>query len=150
MQQAKFLITGAAGDTGGYAIEQLLQKGHPVRALVDSRGDRSKRLEDTGVELVAGDYLDPDAMRAAVKAVHRTYYVYPIRPGLNELLGPTAKQSKEMLSTGVPFGRLGTPGEIAKPVVFSRIRRQQLHDGCGTVCGWRLRTSLSRDRVCSL
>jgi NAD(P)H dehydrogenase (quinone) len=53
----------ATGDTGGYAIEQLLQKGHQVRALVHRIDDRSKRLEDKGVEVVAGDYLDLDAMR---------------------------------------------------------------------------------------
>jgi NAD(P)-dependent dehydrogenase (short-subunit alcohol dehydrogenase family) len=28
------------------------------------------------------------------------------------------KQRKEMISTGVPLGRLGTPDEIAKAVVF--------------------------------
>jgi NAD(P)-dependent dehydrogenase (short-subunit alcohol dehydrogenase family) len=39
-------------------------------------------------------------------------------PGLNEVLGPMAEQTKEMLSTGVPLGRFGTPDEIAKAVVF--------------------------------
>ena len=71
MSTSKILITGATGDTGGYAIEQLLQKGHEVRALVHRIDDRSKRLEDWGVEVVAGDYLDLDAMRAAVQGVRR-------------------------------------------------------------------------------
>jgi NAD(P)-dependent dehydrogenase (short-subunit alcohol dehydrogenase family) len=39
-------------------------------------------------------------------------------PGLNGVLGPTAEQTREMLSTGVPLGRFGTPDEIAKAVVF--------------------------------
>jgi NAD(P)-dependent dehydrogenase (short-subunit alcohol dehydrogenase family) len=38
-------------------------------------------------------------------------------PGLNELLRPT-KQNIETLSDGVPIGRIGTPDEIAKAVVF--------------------------------
>ena len=38
-------------------------------------------------------------------------------PGLNELLRPT-KQTIETLSDGVPIGRIGTPDEIAKAVVF--------------------------------
>ena len=38
-------------------------------------------------------------------------------PGLNELLRPT-KQNIETLSEGVPIGRIGTPDEIAKAVVF--------------------------------
>jgi uncharacterized protein YbjT (DUF2867 family) len=32
MDTRKILITGATGDTGGYAIEQLLQNGRQVRA----------------------------------------------------------------------------------------------------------------------
>ena len=54
MNTAKIVITGATGDTGGYAIEQLLQNGQEVRALVHCIDDRSQRLEDKGVEVVAG------------------------------------------------------------------------------------------------
>jgi NAD(P)-dependent dehydrogenase (short-subunit alcohol dehydrogenase family) len=41
-------------------------------------------------------------------------------PGLRELLASSdvGKQRKEMISMGVPLGRLGTPHEIAKAVVF--------------------------------
>ena len=35
MTQKKFLVTGATGDTGGYTVEQLLERGHAVRALAD-------------------------------------------------------------------------------------------------------------------
>ena len=33
MTQNRFLVTGATGDTGGYTVEQLLERGHAVRAL---------------------------------------------------------------------------------------------------------------------
>jgi NAD(P)-dependent dehydrogenase (short-subunit alcohol dehydrogenase family) len=41
-------------------------------------------------------------------------------PGLSELLASseTGQQRLKMLSTMVPLGRLGTPDEIAKAVVF--------------------------------
>src|SRR5215468_3733045 len=41
-------------------------------------------------------------------------------PGLKELLASSevGKERNEMISTGVPLGRLGTPDEIAKAVVF--------------------------------
>ena len=41
-------------------------------------------------------------------------------PGLNELLASTetGQQRKKMISNSVPLGRLGTPDEIAKAVVF--------------------------------
>jgi NAD(P)H dehydrogenase (quinone) len=95
MNTAKILITGATGDTGGYAIEQLLQKGHEVRALVHRIDDRSKRLEDWGVEVVAGDYLDLGAMRAAVKGARRAYFVYPIHPGIIQATAYFAQAAKE-------------------------------------------------------
>ena len=95
MNTAKILITGATGDTGGYAIEQLLHKGHQVRALVHRRDNRSQRLQDKGVEVVAGDYLDLDAMRAAVKGVRRAYFVYPIRPGIIQATAYFAQAAKD-------------------------------------------------------
>jgi NAD(P)-dependent dehydrogenase (short-subunit alcohol dehydrogenase family) len=41
-------------------------------------------------------------------------------PGLNELLAssPTGEQRLRTISNVVPLGRLGTPGEVAKAVVF--------------------------------
>jgi NAD(P)-dependent dehydrogenase (short-subunit alcohol dehydrogenase family) len=41
-------------------------------------------------------------------------------PGLNELLASSqvGEQRRKMISTSVPLGRLGTPDEIAKAVVF--------------------------------
>jgi hypothetical protein len=95
MSSGKILITGATGDTGGYAIEQLLQKGHEVRALVHRPDDRSKRLEDNGVEVVAGDYLDLDAMRTAVKGASLAYFVYPIRPGIIQATAYFAQAARE-------------------------------------------------------
>jgi nucleoside-diphosphate-sugar epimerase len=32
MAQKKSLVTGAAGAAGGYTVEQLLERGHAVRA----------------------------------------------------------------------------------------------------------------------
>ncbi len=95
MNTAKILITGATGDTGGYAIEQLLHKGHQVGALVHRIDDRSQRLEDKGVAVVAGDYLDLDAMRAAVQGVRRAYFVYPIRPGIIQATAYFALAARE-------------------------------------------------------
>ena len=95
MNTGTILIGGATGDTGGYAIDQLMQNGRQVRALVHRIDDRSKRLEERGVEVVAGDYLDLDAMRAAVQGVRRAYFVYPIRPGIIQATAYFAQAAKE-------------------------------------------------------
>jgi len=95
MNTGTILICGATGDTGGYAIDQLLQNGRQVRALVHRIDDRSKRLEDKGVEVAAGDYLDLDAMRTALQGVRRAYFVYPIRPGIIQATAYFAQAAKE-------------------------------------------------------
>ena len=55
MAQNRFLVTGATGDTGGYTVEQLLERGHAVRALAHREDDRSKLLQELGAEVVIGD-----------------------------------------------------------------------------------------------
>ena len=52
MAQKIFLVTGATGATGGYAVEQLLERGHAVQALAHREDDRSKRLQELGAEVV--------------------------------------------------------------------------------------------------
>jgi len=48
MAETKFLITGATGRTGGYAIRLLLEKKHAVRVLAHRIDDRSKQLQELG------------------------------------------------------------------------------------------------------
>ncbi len=52
MIRGKVLVTGATGDTGRETINELLARGHKVRALAHGRDERSKRLQDRGVEVV--------------------------------------------------------------------------------------------------
>ena len=48
MSAGKILITGATGDTGGYAIERLLELGREVRALAHTQDERSEKLRGAG------------------------------------------------------------------------------------------------------
>jgi uncharacterized protein YbjT (DUF2867 family) len=82
MADIRFLITGATGATGGAAASQLLDEGKHVRAFVHREDERSAALRRRGAEIVVGDLLDFDGVRAALKGVNRAYFVYPIRPGL--------------------------------------------------------------------
>ena len=65
-------------------------------------------------------------------------------PGLNIWAASTGagEQYLKMLSNSVPLGRLGTPNEIAKAVVFLASEDRQLHHGNGIGCGWRHGTNL--------
>ena len=98
MPQAKFLITGATGDTGRGATEILIKQGFAVRALVHREDERSARLSAAGAEIVIGDLLNPDDARRALESVSAAYFVYPIAPGLIEATAYFAQAAKE---TGV-------------------------------------------------
>ena len=95
MAQKKFLVTGATGDTGGYTVEQLLERGHAVRALAHREDDRSKRLEKMGAEVVIGDFLKFNDVRAAMRGVRGAYFCYPIRPGILQATAYFAQAAKE-------------------------------------------------------
>jgi NAD(P)H dehydrogenase (quinone) len=95
MTQTKFLITGATGDTGGYTVRQLLEKNHSVRVLVHRADERSEQLQKVGAEVVFGDFLDFDSVRAALNGVQRAYFCYPISPGLVQATAQFAQAAKE-------------------------------------------------------
>ncbi len=71
------LVTGAAGKTGAAVVEQILDRGFPVRALVRRRDERSSRLEALDAEVMMGDLHDLKSMREAMQKVRRVYFVYP-------------------------------------------------------------------------
>ena len=95
MAQPKFLITGATGATGGHAARQLLEKQHAVRVLAHRPDERSEQLQKLGAELVFGDFLDFDSVRAALNGVQRAYFCYPINPGVLQATVQFAQAAKE-------------------------------------------------------
>ncbi len=77
MSRPLILVTAAAGKTGSPAVEQLLERGFPVRALVRRHDERTERLEKLGAEVVVGDLLDLQSIRQAMRRVKRVYFCYP-------------------------------------------------------------------------
>jgi uncharacterized protein YbjT (DUF2867 family) len=95
MSRRTFLVTGATGDTGGATVEQILARGHHVRALAHRQDDRAKRLQGLGAEVVFGDFLNLDDVRAALRGVAGAYFCYPIRPGIIQATAFFAQAAKE-------------------------------------------------------
>lgn len=89
------LVTGATGKTGAPVVEQLLERGYPVRALVHRNDERSERLEALGAEVVQGDFLDLAAVRSAMAGVKRVYFCYPPLPGLLEATANVALAARD-------------------------------------------------------
>jgi NAD(P)H dehydrogenase (quinone) len=101
MIQGKVLVTGATGDTGWATVEELLSRGHRVRALAHRQDERSKQLQERGVEVVFGDLLDFGQVRSALNVIRRVYFVYPIRPGIVQATAYFAQAAKEAGVDGI-------------------------------------------------
>ncbi len=82
MTKPIILVTGATGKTGASVVEQLLERGYPVRAFVHKIDDRSQRLSELGADVVVGDFHDLESVRKAMKVVRRVYLCYPPFDGL--------------------------------------------------------------------
>ncbi|HET7755086.1 MAG TPA: NAD-dependent epimerase/dehydratase family protein, partial [Anaeromyxobacteraceae bacterium] len=71
-------VTGAGGFLGQRLVRELIGRGHAVRALL--RSDRgAAALREAGAEIVAGDALDPAALRRGVEACDVVYHLAGIR-----------------------------------------------------------------------
>jgi len=64
------LVTGATGNIGSRLVRRLTAAGHKVRAFTRS-GERARF--DDGVEVVNGDFKDPESLRRAMQGVSRMF-----------------------------------------------------------------------------
>jgi uncharacterized protein YbjT (DUF2867 family) len=61
----KAFVAGATGETGRRIVQQLVDRGIPVRAMVRNL-EMAKSLLPAGVEIVVGDVLQPQTLPAAI------------------------------------------------------------------------------------
>lgn len=71
------LVTGATGTIGRQVIDQLVQRGADVRALVR---DPAKADFPAGVGVVKGDLMDPDSLRGAFAGVSAFFLLNAVTP----------------------------------------------------------------------
>ena len=64
------LVTGATGRVGGHVVQQLVQRGADVRVLAR---DPAKAKFPAGVDVVQGDLLDIDTVRAAFRGARTLF-----------------------------------------------------------------------------
>ena len=96
---SKILVTGAAGGnqgaTGNRVTRLLREKGLPVRAFVRKVDERSHVLHGMGAEVFAGDLVNIQSVREALKGI-----CYPVQANLLET---TAILSHAAREEGVKF-----------------------------------------------
>jgi uncharacterized protein YbjT (DUF2867 family) len=71
---APILLTGATGNTGRVIAERLRERGQPFVALARSAA-RQRELEAVGIDVVLGDFDDPDSLPGALRGIERAYLV---------------------------------------------------------------------------
>jgi uncharacterized protein YbjT (DUF2867 family) len=71
------LVTGATGTVGRHVVDQLVQRGANVRALVRNP---AKASLPAGVDVVQGDLLDVDSLRRALSGVSTLFLLNAVVP----------------------------------------------------------------------
>ena len=69
----KALVTGASGFIGGHIVDQLLDEGHEVAALVRKTSDTT-HLREREVPLVVGDVTAPETLDAACEGMDWVFH----------------------------------------------------------------------------
>ena len=69
------LVTGATGYIGGRLTPQLLSLGYEVRVFVRDANRLKGRSWVNDVQIVEGDVMQPDTLKAAMKNVKSAYYL---------------------------------------------------------------------------
>ena len=119
------LITGATGNNGGEIVKQLLAAGVSPRILVRDRSKAAAKLAmlPDSVEVVQGDFADPDSLDRALEGVDTALLLSSVVPNQVELQGNFIDASKRAgVKHIVKFSMIGA--DLNSPFVLSQWHRQ--------------------------
>jgi len=70
------LVTGATGTQGGAVARELVKRGYRVRGLTrNPDSERAATLRKLGLDMIRGDFDDPDSLAAAMEGVYGVFAV---------------------------------------------------------------------------
>lgn len=101
------LVVGATGYVGGRLVPKLLEAGYRVRAMGRSLEKLAGRSWAglPGVELVAGDVMDAEALTRAAKGCHTAYYlVHSMLSGKDQFAEADRQAARNMADAAVHAG----------------------------------------------
>ena len=107
------LVGGATGRQGNAVVDELLARGFEIRGLTRNQDSkRAERVAAKGIELVTGDYGDPDSLRAAMDGVDRVFFYHgfssnEVEEGKNVIEAAKAAGVKHMVYSS---GAAAEPG----------------------------------------
>ncbi|MDV4152289.1 NmrA family NAD(P)-binding protein [Clostridium sp. AL.422] len=84
------IILGSTGQIGSMLVQNLLEKGEKVRAVVRDEV-KAENLKKIGAEVVTADYFDVDALKKAFNGGKTVFLLTPENPESNNFLIDTKK-----------------------------------------------------------
>jgi uncharacterized protein YbjT (DUF2867 family) len=110
----------------------LLEAGVNVRAFVHCENERSEALHKLGAEIVTGNFLDFESVRAAVESVEGAYFVFPIMPGILQATAYFAQAAKEAsLKSVVNMSQISARREARSHAAFDHWLAERVFDRSG-------------------
>ena len=132
MASRKYLVTGATGATGSAVVTLLIDKKKEVRALVHSEDARAQALRELGAEVITGDLLDFESVRASLEGIYSAYFVYPIVPGILQATAYFAQAAKEVeLTAIVNMSQISARREAKSHAAQDHWLAERVFDWCG-------------------
>ena len=96
------IILGATGQVGSMLVDNLLDKGQPVRAVVRD-GLKAQGLKNKGVEVKIADYLDVEALKKAFQGGSSVFLLTPENPESENFINEIQRIA---LLSKLPFQRM--------------------------------------------
>ena len=150
-EQRLILVGGATGQQGGAVVDELLARGYAVRGMSRKpEGKKALRAAAKGIEIVRGDYDDPESLRAAMQGVDGVFFytafsANELQQGANVIEAAGAANVEHLIYSlgaaadpvdgmeGAMAGQVelsirasGIPYTVLRPVAFmENYRRQQ-------------------------
>jgi uncharacterized protein YbjT (DUF2867 family) len=112
----KLLVTGATGNVGSRVVQELQERGVPVRAFMRDHG-KAQTMPGDGVELAVGDFSDPESVRRSMEGVEGVFLACSNQPRQVEYETRVIDAAREAgVRRIVKLSALGA--EIGAPVAF--------------------------------
>jgi uncharacterized protein YbjT (DUF2867 family) len=103
MKNRKVLVVGATGRVGGAAVEELLEAGFEVRALLRS-AEKGERLRKLGADVAVGDVTQPRTLGPAVQGCSGVFTALGVGPGRGSSEAVEYKGNLNLLSAARSVG----------------------------------------------
>lgn len=126
------LVGGATGRQGNAVVDQLLARGYKVRGLTRNlESKRAERVAAKGIELVQGNYGDPESLLAAMQGVEKVFFYSgfssnEVEEGKNVIAAAKASGVKHLIYSS---GAAAEPGIGMEGVGMMQIERAIVDSG---------------------